>query len=169
MIGKNQDPNPGSGSGMNNPDHMSLETNFWVKILEFFDADPGSGVEKMLIRDGKIGIGMEKIGIRDRKNSDPGSGMEKIRIRDKNTPDPHHCYKGVESCYPAEIGTWSNEMARGQQQPRWSGQQQGGPRWDQGEEAGSDEEMELAAIQLPDNLTFISTNNQVPDYLSNIP
>jgi hypothetical protein len=58
-------------------------------------------------------------------------------------------------------------MARGQQQQaRWGGQQQAGPRWDQGEEAGSDEEMELAAIQLPDNLTFISTNNQVPGFLS---
>jgi len=55
-------------------------------------------------------------------------------------------------------------MARGQQQqPRWAWQQQAGPRWDQGEEPGSDEEMELAAIQLPDNLTFISTNNQVPN------
>jgi hypothetical protein len=38
---------------MNNPDHISegLETSFWVKILKFFDADPG---------------------IRDGKNSDPG-------------------------------------------------------------------------------------------------
>ncbi len=29
---------------MNSPDHISgrLETIFWVKILEFFDADPGS-------------------------------------------------------------------------------------------------------------------------------
>jgi hypothetical protein len=42
---------PGSGSGMNNPDHISqsLETIFWVKILKFFDADPwwkkiGSGI-----------------------------------------------------------------------------------------------------------------------------
>jgi hypothetical protein len=28
---------------MNNPDHISesLEAFFWVKILEFFDADPG--------------------------------------------------------------------------------------------------------------------------------
>jgi hypothetical protein len=39
--------NPGgvkkSGSGMNNPDHISesLETIFWVKILKFFDADLG--------------------------------------------------------------------------------------------------------------------------------
>jgi hypothetical protein len=43
------------GSGMNNPDHISesLETIFCVKILKFFDADPGSG-------------------IRDGKNSDPG-------------------------------------------------------------------------------------------------
>ncbi len=33
-----------SGSGMNNLDHIfaSLETIFWVKILKFFDADPGS-------------------------------------------------------------------------------------------------------------------------------
>jgi hypothetical protein len=32
-----------SGSGMNKPDHISesLETIFWVKILEFFDSDPG--------------------------------------------------------------------------------------------------------------------------------
>jgi hypothetical protein len=38
----------GSGSGMNHPDHISdsLETIFWVKILKFFDADPGSGMEK---------------------------------------------------------------------------------------------------------------------------
>jgi hypothetical protein len=30
---------------MNNSDHISgsLETTFWVKILKFFDADPGSG------------------------------------------------------------------------------------------------------------------------------
>jgi hypothetical protein len=40
---KNQDPDPGSGSGINNPDHISesLEIIFWVKILEFFDADSG--------------------------------------------------------------------------------------------------------------------------------
>jgi hypothetical protein len=45
---------------MNNPDHISgsLETIFWVKILKFFDADLGSGMEKIRIRDGK--------------NSDPG-------------------------------------------------------------------------------------------------
>ncbi len=41
----------GSGSGMNNPGYISksfffLETIFWVKILKFFDADPGSGMEK---------------------------------------------------------------------------------------------------------------------------
>jgi hypothetical protein len=50
----------GSGSEMNNADHISesLETIFWVIILKFFDADPGSGAEK--------------IRIRDLKNSDPG-------------------------------------------------------------------------------------------------
>jgi hypothetical protein len=39
-----------SGSGMNDPDHISksLETIFWVKILKLFDADPASG-----IRDGR--------------------------------------------------------------------------------------------------------------------
>jgi hypothetical protein len=33
----------GSGSGMNNPNHISesLETIFRVKILKFIDADPG--------------------------------------------------------------------------------------------------------------------------------
>jgi hypothetical protein len=43
----------GSGSGMNNPDHIfkSLETIFLVKILKFFDAESG---------------------IRDGRNSDPG-------------------------------------------------------------------------------------------------
>jgi hypothetical protein len=53
---------PGSGSGMNNPDHISesLKTIFWAKILKFFDVDPGFGI---------------------RDNQDPGSGMEKSRIR----------------------------------------------------------------------------------------
>jgi hypothetical protein len=36
-----------SESGMNIPDHISesIETNFWFKILQFFDAyaDPGTG------------------------------------------------------------------------------------------------------------------------------
>jgi hypothetical protein len=38
---KNLDSDP--GSGMNNPDLISerLETIFWIKILQFFDADPG--------------------------------------------------------------------------------------------------------------------------------
>jgi hypothetical protein len=43
----------GFGSEMNNPDHIfeSLETIFWVKILKFFDADSGTGMEKIRIRD----------------------------------------------------------------------------------------------------------------------
>jgi hypothetical protein len=72
----------GSGSGMNDPDRISesLGTFFWVKILKFFYADPGSGMEKIRIRD----PGWKKIWIRDpgRKALDPGSGMEKIWIRD---------------------------------------------------------------------------------------
>ncbi len=43
---KNQDPDTGSRSGMNIPDHISesLETIFGLKILEFFYADPGCGI-----------------------------------------------------------------------------------------------------------------------------
>jgi hypothetical protein len=64
FYSKNQycgsDKKSGSGSGMNNPNLISesLETIFWVKILKFFDADPGwkkywygSGMEKIRIRD----------------------------------------------------------------------------------------------------------------------
>jgi hypothetical protein len=53
---------------MNNPDHISESlTNFFgVKILIFFDVDPG-------------------FGIRDGKNSDSGSGMEKSRTRYLNS------------------------------------------------------------------------------------
>jgi hypothetical protein len=42
----------GSGTGMNNPDHISesLEKIFGVKVLKFFDADPESGTEKIRIR-----------------------------------------------------------------------------------------------------------------------
>ncbi len=54
---------------MNNPDHifLSLETNFFwggVKILKFFEADPGSGMETVRIRD----PGWKKVGsgIRDK-------------------------------------------------------------------------------------------------------
>jgi hypothetical protein len=48
-----------------------------VKILEFFNAhpDPGSGMEKIQIRD--QGSRMKKILIQDL-----GNGLEKIRIRD---------------------------------------------------------------------------------------
>jgi hypothetical protein len=44
----------GSGSGINNPDHISesSETVFYVKLLEFFDAESGSGMKK-------FGSGME--------------------------------------------------------------------------------------------------------------
>ncbi len=43
---------------MNNPDHISesLETFFGVKILTFFDADLGSGMEKNWIRDKQHGF-----------------------------------------------------------------------------------------------------------------
>jgi hypothetical protein len=69
---------------MNNPDHISssLETIFWVKILKFFDADRGSGMEIC------------------------GSGMEKNRIRDKH-PGSATLVKGqhVYKCFAAGM-TW---------------------------------------------------------------
>jgi hypothetical protein len=42
-----------SGSRMNNQDQISksLVTIFWVQILKFFDANPGSGMEKFWISD----------------------------------------------------------------------------------------------------------------------
>ncbi len=48
---------------MNHPDHIaeSLETIFWVKILKFFDADPGSGLEKIQIRDKHPGSTIPKL------------------------------------------------------------------------------------------------------------
>jgi hypothetical protein len=73
---KNQDP--GSESGMNNPDHISesLETIFWAKILEFFGADPGSGREKIRIQD--LGSGMENIWIRDKQPGSATLSMAKL-------------------------------------------------------------------------------------------
>jgi hypothetical protein len=64
-----------SGSGMNNPDHVSqsLESMFLGKKLKFFDADPGSG------------SGMEKSRIRDTRWKKVGSGI--------NIPDQQHCQK----------------------------------------------------------------------------
>jgi hypothetical protein len=62
---------------MNNPDHISesLKKKFCVKILKFFDADPGFVMEKM--RPGwKIRIG------------DPG--WKKMSIRDKH-PESAFC------------------------------------------------------------------------------
>ncbi len=43
----------GSGSVLDNPDHISesLETIFGVKILQFSDVDPGSGMGKIRIGD----------------------------------------------------------------------------------------------------------------------
>ncbi len=54
-----------------------------MKILKFFDADPGSGMETVRIRD----PGWKKVGsgIRDGKKSNPGSGI--------NIPDPQHWYQ----------------------------------------------------------------------------
>jgi hypothetical protein len=63
---------------MNNPDDISerIKTIFWVKILQFFNVDPGSG-----IRDPESG--MKKIRIRDPGREKVGSGI--------NILDPQHC------------------------------------------------------------------------------
>jgi hypothetical protein len=55
-----------SGSGMNNPDHISesLKTIFWVKILKF-----------LLVWIRNLEWKKFGSGIRDGKKSDPGSGM----------------------------------------------------------------------------------------------
>jgi hypothetical protein len=55
----------------------SLETIFWVKILKFFAEDPGSGMVKIRIRDGK--------------KSDPGSRI--------NIPDLQHWLKHFNSVW----------------------------------------------------------------------
>jgi len=57
-----------SGYGTKTRGHISdsLETIFWVKILQFFDADPGSGWE----------------------NPYPGRNKFRSGI---NIPDPQHC------------------------------------------------------------------------------
>ncbi len=54
----------GSRFGMNNLDHISesLVTILWVKILKFFDADPGGWK--------KFGSGMEKF-----RDKHPGSAI----------------------------------------------------------------------------------------------
>jgi hypothetical protein len=68
-MGESQHPDP--GSRMNNPDHIfqSLETIFLfffgVKILKFFDEDPGSEMETVWIRDPgwkKVGSGIQDPG-----------------------------------------------------------------------------------------------------------
>jgi hypothetical protein len=47
-MGKKDNSDLGSGFRMKNLDHISesLETNFWVKILKLFDADPDLGWTK---------------------------------------------------------------------------------------------------------------------------
>ncbi len=66
-----------SGSGIRDEQpgsyYLELRNHFFglfgVKILKFFDVDPGFGMETVRIRDGK--------------KSDPGFGI--------NIPDPQHC------------------------------------------------------------------------------
>ncbi len=70
-MGESQHPDPGSGIRDEQPGSYFLELRnhflafFGVKILKFFDEDPGSGI--------RVGDSL-----------DPGSGMEKSRIRDNH-------------------------------------------------------------------------------------
>jgi hypothetical protein len=80
-MGKNQDSDPGSGSGMNIPDQIfeSLETIFGVKkILKFFDADVDADL-------GSENIFDPGSGIRDGKNSGPGSWRNIPNPQDRKT------------------------------------------------------------------------------------
>ncbi len=75
---KNQDP----GSGMNNPDHISvsLKTIFGLKILKFFDHISESLETISWVKNTNIpwsGSGIRNL-------FDPGSGMEDFLIRDKH-------------------------------------------------------------------------------------
>jgi hypothetical protein len=75
-MGISQHPDPGSGMKQTGSYFLELrlETIFFgVKILKFFDADPGSGMETVRIRD----PGWKKV----------GSVI--------NIPDPQHCLKFV--------------------------------------------------------------------------
>jgi hypothetical protein len=73
-IGESQHPDPGSGIRDEQTGSYFLELRnnffsfFWVKILKFFDEDPGSGMETVRIRH----PGWRKVGsgIRDKH---PGS------------------------------------------------------------------------------------------------
>jgi hypothetical protein len=78
-----------SGSGMNILDHIieSLEKISWVKILEFFDADPDPDLGSGNLFDHGSGNlfdhGSGNLFDHGSGNLfDHGSGMEKIRIRD---------------------------------------------------------------------------------------
>jgi hypothetical protein len=51
---QNPDPDPGWTTRIIFP--RAYKPFFWVKILKFFDADPGSGMEKIRIWDGKSQI-----------------------------------------------------------------------------------------------------------------
>jgi len=65
---KSQDPDRDPGWTTRIIFPRALNPFFWVKILKFFDADPGSGMEKIRIWDGK----KSDPGIRDREKH-PGS------------------------------------------------------------------------------------------------
>jgi hypothetical protein len=105
-MGESQHPDPGSGK--NNPDHIFLELRnhffafFGVKILKFFDEDPGSGMETVRIRD----PGWKKVGsgIRDKH---PGSAtLTKTPV--KTTFSDWCLYSSfVHVSEPLINGTWS--------------------------------------------------------------
>jgi hypothetical protein len=78
----------GSGSGMNNPDHISerLKPIFWNKILKFFDVDPDSGI-RCPFWPLDLGCGIW----------DAGSGMGKKSGSGMNNPD--HISKSLKTIF----------------------------------------------------------------------
>jgi hypothetical protein len=82
-----------SGSGMNNPDHISeileIETIIGIKILKLFD---GSG-------------------IRDGKNSDPGWNNSDTGYG-INIPDPQHCENLMKFLDKSSVHRWFYEPLR---------------------------------------------------------
>jgi hypothetical protein len=91
-----KDPDPESGafftlwirepvpaSGMNNLDHIyeSLKINFGVKILKFFDADPGSGMKEKHCQKVGIEFNLNKVSRLHETTSSVGTQMQHTQGR----------------------------------------------------------------------------------------
>jgi hypothetical protein len=103
-MGKTQDP--GSRARINNPDHTSQspETILCAKIPKLSDADTGSEMEKIRIRDKypwSASLHVHKIVT---KHSEYGFGIQKPY---KLTPDPEALFTTLLKTFEDCIGTGS--------------------------------------------------------------